>query len=105
MPSINVTDPSGNIKTIQYELGLSLMEVLRDEGYDEILAICGGSCSCATCHVHIRSDPNNTLAEIEEDEQILLELADDYKPQQSRLSCQLEMTAECDGLAVTIIDA
>lgn len=104
MPSIKVTEPSGEIKTIKYELGLTLMEVLRDEGYDEILAICGGSCSCATCHVHISNDPNDTLAEIEEDEQILLELADDYSPQQSRLSCQLEMTEECDGLAVTILE-
>lgn len=104
MPSINVRNPSGSTKTIEFELGLSLMEVLRDEGYDEILAICGGSCSCATCHVHITNDPKGTLPEIEEDEQILLELADGYKPQQSRLSCQLEMTDECDGLAVTILD-
>lgn len=104
MPSIKVSDPSGNSKDIEFELGLSLMEVLRDEGYDEILAICGGSCSCATCHVHISNDPNHTLPEIEEDEQILLELADDYNLEQSRLSCQLEMTEECDGLAVTILD-
>jgi 2Fe-2S ferredoxin len=105
MPSIKVTDPSGDIKDIEFEVGLSLMEVLRDEGYDEILAICGGSCSCATCHVHITKDPNHTLPEIEEDELILLELEDEYNPQQSRLSCQLEMTDECEGLTVTILDA
>ena len=87
-----------------FTVGHSLMEVLRDEGYEQILAVCGGCCSCATCHVHIPPDENRAPAVIEEDEQLLLEMADNYDPSQSRLSCQIELTAEHDGLAITIIE-
>ncbi len=104
MPNINVTDINGQKRAIEYESGSSLMELLRDEGYDEILAICGGGCSCATCHVHIQSEHMHKLPEIEEDEQILIELTDNYDPQQSRLSCQIELSDELDDLAVTIVE-
>ena len=80
------------------------MEVLRDAAYEQILAVCGGCCSCATCHVHIPLDWHRILPEIEEDEQLLLEMADNYQPLESRLSCQIELTDEHDGLAITIIE-
>ncbi|MEM7357980.1 MAG: 2Fe-2S iron-sulfur cluster-binding protein [Pseudomonadota bacterium] len=104
MPSLNVTDVAGTTREIQYETGLSLMEILRDEGYEEIMAMCGGCCSCATCHVHIASDQHDRLPVIEEDEEMLIELADNYDPAQSRLSCQIELSDELDGLKVQIIE-
>jgi len=104
MPKINVTDINGQKRAIEYESGSSLMELLRDEGYDEILAICGGGCSCATCHVHIQAEHMSKLPEVEEDEQMLIELTDNFDPQQSRLSCQIELNNELAGLSVTIIE-
>ena len=104
MPEIAVTDLSGEVRELEFEAGASLMEVLRDAGYDQILAICGGCCSCATCHVHIQEDSMRALPEIEEDEQMLVELADNYHPALSRLSCQIELTDQHDGLAITIIE-
>lgn len=104
MPKINVVDIQGEKRAIKFEPGSSLMELLRDEGYDEILAICGGGCSCATCHVHIQVDDMPKLPEIEEDEQILIELTDNYDAAKSRLSCQIELSEAYDGLTVTIIE-
>ena len=103
MPSIQVTNINGEVKEVDYEIGLSLMEVLRDEGYEQILAMCGGCCSCATCHVHIQADSVSELPQIEEDEQLLIELTDNYQSESSRLSCQIEMTEQLHGLAVTIV--
>lgn len=104
MPLINVTNRAGDCRSIQAEPGQSLMELLREEGYEEILAICGGSCSCATCHVHIETPANQTLPVIEEDEQMLLELADEFDPERSRLSCQIEVSDALEGIEVTLID-
>lgn len=104
MPKIQVTNIDGEVRSFEYKLGLSLMETLRDEGYEEIMAMCGGCCSCATCHVHISNASEQSLPVIEEDEQILVELADNYDQHKSRLSCQLELTEKQDGLQVTIVD-
>ena len=51
MPKITVISRNGEGREVEAENGLSLMEVIRDKGYDELLALCGGCCSCATCHV------------------------------------------------------
>ncbi|MBX9732190.1 MAG: 2Fe-2S iron-sulfur cluster binding domain-containing protein, partial [Sphingomonas sp.] len=53
MPQLTVVMRNGEERTIEGEAGLSVMEVIRDAGIDEILALCGGCCSCATCHVHV----------------------------------------------------
>lgn len=104
MAIINVTDCKGTTKTIDATPGLSLMEVLRDADYDEIQAICGGSCSCATCHVHIPEQNNLSLPPMEEDEEIILSLTDGYDAVCSRLSCQIQIEEQHDGLNVVLID-
>lgn len=101
--TITVTDTKGDSRQVDLVVGLSLMELLRDEGYEEILAMCGGSCSCATCHVHITPQTGIPLPAVEEDEEMLLELADHYVPEQSRLSCQITLAAEHAGLQVNIL--
>lgn len=103
MPVIHVIDSSAQSRTVNFEEGDNLMELLRDSDFEEIAALCGGVCSCATCHVHITSD-QSVLVEKEEDETELLELADDFDETLSRLSCQIELSAEHDGLEVTLID-
>ena len=88
-------------RTLQGEGGYTLMEVLRDSGVDEIQAICGGMCSCATCHVYIDPGFETALPEISNDEDDLLD-SSDYRTERSRLSCQIRLSEALDGLAVTV---
>lgn len=80
---------------------MSVMEVIRRAGFDELLAICGGSGACATCHVHVDEAWLSELSAMSDDEQDLLESLSD-KRSTSRLSCQLTFIESLDGLAVTI---
>lgn len=104
MPNITITDIEGEQRTVEVQSGLTLMETLRDLGYEEILAMCGGCCSCATCHVYVDDSNCVALEPIDEDEQIIVEMTDNYNAESSRLSCQIEMTDDYDGLHVTIVE-
>ncbi|WP_239806692.1 2Fe-2S iron-sulfur cluster-binding protein [Croceicoccus hydrothermalis] len=101
MPKIKVIDRSGNSKEVEAEAGLTLMEIIRDDGFDELLALCGGCCSCATCHVHVDPSFADKLPEMTEDESDLLD-SSDHRNETSRLSCQIAMTDALDGVTVTI---
>ena len=103
MPKLIVTLRDGEEREIDGAAGLSVMEVIRDGGIDEILALCGGCCSCATCHIHVDPEFATKLPAISEDENDLLDSSstrDDY----SRLSCQLPFGPELDGLKVRIAE-
>lgn len=104
MNNIKVTGTNGVSTTIEYTNGDNLMEVLREAGYDEIAAMCGGCCSCATCHVHLADQAKFALPAIEENEEMLLEMADEYDKSNSRLSCQIILNDEQAGLSVQIIE-
>lgn len=101
MPQITVVDQSGSEKAIEASEGRTLMEVIRDNGFDELLALCGGCCSCATCHVHIDPAFMDKLPKMSEDENDLLD-SSDHRNEFSRLSCQLPVTGALEGLKVTI---
>ena len=101
MPKINVIDRSGASTEVEADNGLSLMEIIRDDGFDELLALCGGCCSCATCHVHVDPAFADKLPAMSEDEDDLLE-SSDHRNETSRLSCQIEFTSDLDGLKVQI---
>jgi 2Fe-2S ferredoxin len=101
MPKLVVVNRAGEEKTVEASAGLSVMEAIRDNGFDELLALCGGCCSCATCHVHVDVDWAEKLPAMSEDENDLLD-SSDHRGATSRLSCQLHMTADLDGLKVTI---
>ena len=101
MPILNVTDRAGNTRAVDGEAGLSVMEVIRDNGFDELLALCGGSCSCATCHVHVADDWMAAVGPASGDEDDLLDSSDN-RTANSRLSCQIPFTAALNGLAVRI---
>ena len=81
--------------------GGSLMEVLRNAGVEGIQALCGGCCSCATCHVYVDAAWYGKLAPPTEEEIELLCSTDSYA-ETSRLSCQIEFTSCLDGLRVTV---
>lgn len=103
MSTISVTNLDKQTREITLQADLSLMELLREEGYDEISAMCGGCCSCATCHVYI--DPSSVNLEvIEEDEEYLLEDVEAYDKTQSRLSCQVVLNEGHAGMRVQLLD-
>lgn len=101
MPQLIVTTREGETKTLPAPAGLSLMEVIRDGGVDELLALCGGVCSCATCHVHVAPEFAAALPTMSEDESDLLD-SSSHRNAQSRLSCQIRMNEGLSGLRVTI---
>jgi len=100
MATINITNRTGEESTIQGEVGLSIMENLRDNDY-EVEAICGGQCSCATCHIYIdEAWMEKTGSRGDEETELLEEL--DCIQSGSRLSCQVEFTEDLDGLTIVI---
>jgi ferredoxin, 2Fe-2S len=103
MPKITVIARDGQAKEVQADNGLTLMEVIRDDGFDELLALCGGCCSCATCHVHIDPAFADKIPPMTEDENDLLD-SSDHRNETSRLSCQVAITDAIDGMTVTIAD-
>ena len=101
MPKLTVVTRAGEERTIEAIDGLSLMEAIRDNGFDELLALCGGCCSCATCHVHVDPEFFGKLPPISMDEDDLLDSSDD-RDEYSRLSCQIPFTPDLDGMNVRI---
>jgi ferredoxin, 2Fe-2S len=101
MPKLTIVNRAGAETTIEATSGLSVMENIRDAGFDELLALCGGCCSCATCHVVVDDQWISATGTAKADEDDLLDSSDHRVPA-SRLSCQIEMTDALDGLRVVI---
>ena len=100
MPKIIYKDFSGNRKTIEVPNGLSVMEGAVRNNISGIDADCGGSMACATCHVYVEEEWLNKLKKTENGERDMIDMA--YEPKKnSRLSCQLIVSDELDGLEVT----
>ncbi len=102
MPIMRVTNRAGAEQDMAIDLGSTVMEVLRDSG--EVEAICGGQAVCATCHVHIEPAWMDRVGKATEVEADLLESSLERQPN-SRLSCQIVMTPELDGLRLTVAPA
>jgi 2Fe-2S ferredoxin len=103
MPKLFVTNRAGEESEVEVGSGLTVMEAIRDNGFDELLALCGGCCSCATCHVHVDPAFKDKLPKMTEDEDDLLDSSGD-RDENSRLSCQIPFTDELDGLRVRIAE-
>ncbi len=101
MPQLTVVTRDGTERTVTGEAGLSVMEVIRDNGFDELLALCGGCCSCATCHIHVDPEFAAKLPKMSMDEDDLLDSTSD-RDATSRLSCQIAFTEALDGMRVRI---
>ena len=100
MPRMRVVDRDGIEHEIEARAGLKVMENLRELDYG-VAAICGGMCSCATCHVYVDPEWVERLpAAMSDERELLSELS--HTQDNSRLSCQIEFTAELAGLRVTI---
>ena len=97
---IFVTDRDGNKHTLEGDSNDTLMEVIRDNSLD-IEAACGGCCACATCHVYVFEEWIKKLPAIDDDEESMLDQAFDVK-NTSRLSCQIKLNDDLDGLKLEL---
>lgn len=103
MSSVVVTDRSGKERAVDAEPGLSVMKVIRNAGFDELLALCGGNCACGTCHVYVDPAFADRLDPMDEDEDDLLDESS-HRSERSRLSCQIRFDEGLAGLRVTIAE-
>jgi len=101
MTQLIVVLREGQAQAVPATAGQSVMESIRDAGIDELLALCGGCCSCATCHVYVDPAFADRVAPMSADENDLLD-ASGHRKATSRLSCQLKFSESLDGLKVTI---
>ena len=101
MTTLNVTLRTGEARVVQARPGASVMETIRDSGIDEIMAICGGCCSCATCHVYVADADWDRLSPPGPGEAELLEFSE-HPTERSRLACQIKISEALNGLSVTI---
>ena len=100
MPKITYIDSSGNKKTVEVAKGLTVMEGAIQNKIQEIDADCGGGMACATCHVYVKEEWLNKLNKSEDAEQDMIDMV--FEPKKnSRLSCQIVVSDEIDGLVVT----
>jgi 2Fe-2S ferredoxin len=101
MPKLTVITRDGTQKVIEAEATGSVMEALRNHGIDEIQAICGGCCSCATCHVYVAQEWAALLPTVSDVESELLDCTT-HRRSNSRLSCQIPFTESLNGVRVTV---
>lgn len=101
MAKITYVQPDGERKTLDIAEGLTVMEGAFDHGVEGIVALCGGSCSCSTCHVYVDDEWLERVGAAHTGEVDTMEFAIDPKPN-SRLSCQITITNDLDGLVVHI---
>ncbi len=102
MVKIIYIEPSGRDVELQVPEGWSLMEGAFQNGVDGIEAECGGSCTCATCHVYIDERYLERLNPISPNEDEMLDCTASERRANSRLSCQVQVTEQLDGLVVTV---
>lgn len=102
MPKIIYTDNSGKESEIELPVGATLMEGAIQNDIKGIVAECGGSCMCATCHVYIDENFLDVLPEMEEEEDEMLEGATAERKTNSRLGCQVRVSAALEGLKVLV---
>ena len=99
MPKITYIAFDGTETTVEAKEGMSVMQTAVNNGVDGIVAECGGACSCATCHVYVDQEWFDKLPEAQSMEKEMLDFVMSPQPT-SRLSCQIKVTAELDGLVV-----
>ncbi len=100
MAKITYVEWGGKEHTVEVATGMTVMEGARDNGIPGIEADCGGACACSTCHVYVDPAWTGELPPIEAMEEDMLDFAHNPDPERSRLTCQLKVSDELDGLRV-----
>ena len=101
MAKIIYIEANGKQHVVELESGLTVMEGAKRNGIEGIDAVCGGACQCATCHVYVDPAWQTRVGAGTQLEAAMLEFAEDVQPN-SRLSCQIEVNAQLEGLVVRI---
>jgi len=101
MPRIIYHQPNGERREIEVPVGHSVMEGAVDNGVAGILGDCGGACACATCHAYIGADWLTRIPAMDDMEDAMLDSAE-VRQANSRLTCQIEVAPELDGLELTV---
>jgi 2Fe-2S ferredoxin len=102
MPIVTYVSPAGTSREITVPVGMSVMQAAINNRVDGILGECGGNCMCATCHVYVRADFLNRIPSASKNEKAMLEItAAEWRPN-GRLSCQIKVQDELDGLVVEL---
>jgi 2Fe-2S ferredoxin len=99
MPKITFIEHDGTTHTVEAEIGSTVMETAMRNDIGAIVAECGGSCTCATCLVHVDDKWSEIVGPPSSEEEDMLDMAFEVKPT-SRLACQIKVTEELDGLIV-----
>ena len=102
MPLAYFTDSKGQQFEAEIKVGETLMQGAKNNMIDEILAECGGSCTCGTCHIYIDEEWNKFLPELTEQEKIIINGTVLEPKSSSRLSCQIQMTESLDGITIKL---
>jgi len=101
MTKVTFIDASGESRTVEAQVGSTVMETALSNSVPGIEAECGGACACATCHVYVADQWTETVGKPSQMEEDMLDFGYDVRPN-SRLSCQIKVTDALDGLVVTV---
>lgn len=105
-PNVTFVEPDGTVREIgDANEGLSLMEIAKRNDIVGIMADCGGSCACATCHVYVDPDWMEKVGPPDDVEAAMLDMVTDVLRENSRLSCQIRLTQALDGIRVEVAPA
>lgn len=102
MPIVNYVLPSGIFRKVDVPSGMSVMQAALNHRVDGILGECGGNCMCATCHVYVDPDFLSRIPPAKENEKFMLSIAAEGPEASSRLSCQIKMSEQLDGIIVRL---
>jgi 2Fe-2S ferredoxin len=102
MPIVTYLSPTGIARQVSVPSGASVMQAALNNRVEGILAECGGNCMCATCHIYLDSDFLDRIPAATKNEKSMLGIAAEGPQPNSRLSCQIKITDELDGLVVRI---
>ena len=102
MPSVTYVSPSGIFRKIDVPSGMSVMQAALNHKVQGILGECGGNCMCATCHIYVDVSFLDRIPRASDNEKFMLSIAAEGPETNSRLSCQIKMTEDLDGIIVRI---
>jgi 2Fe-2S ferredoxin len=103
MTRVTYIEPDGTVREVDAAPGTTLMEAALDNNVEGIIAECGGACSCATCHVYVAPEWLERLSPPDGQEDGMLDCVIERRPN-SRLSCQIQLNDDLDGITVTVPD-
>jgi 2Fe-2S ferredoxin len=102
MPLVKFISSSGLVRDVDVPVGTSVMQAALNHKIEGILGECGGNCMCATCHAYVEPAFLNRIPAAKENEKFMLSIAAEGPESNSRLSCQIKMTEELDGIAIRL---